>query len=181
MTHTLLAVPVPAADALVRSLTAQWERSYDLGGPGDVHAHVTVLGPFVAPDAVDDELHAALRSFFAGVSPFPFRLEEVRVFRDDVAYLEPEPAERFTELTSAVVGAFPGYPPYGGRFASVVPHLTIGPIWSPEMKRALIAAGEAFVPVDTVADEVRLIVNDDTSFRTVARYPFGRAELDMSS
>jgi 2'-5' RNA ligase len=181
MAHTLLAIPVPAAEALVRGLAAQWERTYDLGGPEDVHAHVTVLGPFVAPEAVDDQLHGALRSFFAGVSPFAFRLEEVRVFTDDVVYLAPEPAERFTELTAAVVAAFPGYPPYGGRFASVVPHLTIGPIWSPEMKRALIAAGEAFVPVETVADEVRLIVNDDSSFRTVARYPFGRAPSDVSS
>lgn len=181
MAHTLLAVPVPAAEALVRRLATEWEPSYDLGGPDDIQAHVTVLGPFVPLDTVDDQLHDALRSIFAGVSPFTFRLEEVRVFSDDVVYLTPEPFERFAELTAAAVAAFPGYPPYGGRFASVVPHLTIGPIWSVEMKRALIAAGEAFVPVEAVASEVRLILNDDSSFRTLARYPFGRGEFVMTS
>jgi 2'-5' RNA ligase len=181
MAHTLLAVPVPEAEELVRRLAAEWEPSYDLGGPDDILAHVTVLGPFVPPGEVDDRVHLDLRSLFGAASRFPFRLTEVRVFGGDVVYLTPDPAERFTDLTAMAFEAYPDHPPYGGKYVHVVPHLTIGPIWSEEMKRALIAAGEAFVPVEAVATEVRLILNDDTSFRTLARYPFGRDEFGMAT
>ncbi len=173
MVHTLLAVPVPSADPLVRRLTAKWEPSYALGGVDDVHAHVTVLGPFVPVEAVDEQLDATLREVYEATSPFDFRLEEVRVFSGSVVYLAPEPADRFAQLTADAVKAFPGYPPYGGKFDAVVPHMTLGPIWSPEMERALVAAGIAAVPIDATANEVRLILNDDRSFHTIGRYPFG--------
>jgi hypothetical protein len=47
-------------------------------------------------------------------------------FGTDVLWLSPRPAEPFTALTSAVLSAFPAYPPYGGEYDDVVPHLTVG-------------------------------------------------------
>jgi hypothetical protein len=38
-------------------------------------------------------------------------------------------------LTTAVSQAFPDYPPYGGSFADVVPHLTVGDGGTPEELR----------------------------------------------
>lgn len=173
MTHTLLAVPVPAADSLVRELTAKWEPSYRLGEAGDIQAHVTVLGPFIPVEDVDEPLHARLQAFYAGVAPFSFRLTEVRIFSETVVYLAPEPADRFEDLTARTVEAFPGYPPYGGKFDNVVPHMTLGPIWSPAMEREIAAAGNAAIPIAEVASEIRLILNDDKSFTTIGRYELG--------
>ena len=42
-----------------------------------------------------------------------------------MVYLAPEPAAPFVALTEAVGAEFPGFPPYGGAFDEVVPHLTI--------------------------------------------------------
>jgi 2'-5' RNA ligase len=173
MVHTLLAVPVPAADPLVRRLTAEWEASYELGGVDEVHAHVTVLGPLIPVEAVDDQLHATLRRMYEATAPFDFRLEEVGVFTGTAVYLAPDPARRFAKLTADAVKAFPSYPPYGGKFDNVVPHMTLGPIWSPEMERALVAAGTAAVPIEATATEVRLILNDHKSFHTIGQYPLG--------
>jgi hypothetical protein len=172
--HTLLAVPVPEADALVRRLTSEWEPSYDLGTDGDVMAHVTVLGPFA--DLADlPSLEPTLLDALTDVEPFAFRLDAVDVFPGQVVVLKPAPAAPFIELTARLFERFPGHPPYGGRFAEVIPHLTVGPIWSDAMERSLRVAAEAVVPLPCVADEVRLIHNDDRSFRTVARYALGSA------
>jgi 2'-5' RNA ligase len=108
--HTLLAVPVPAADPLVRQLTTKWEPSYQLGDAEDIQAHVTVLGPFIPFEEVDEQLHATLRALYAATAPFGFRLAEVRVFSETVVYLAPEPADAFQELTARTVEAFPSYP-----------------------------------------------------------------------
>jgi hypothetical protein len=40
------------------------------------------------------------------------------------------------------------------------------------MERTLVGAASELVPVNAVAREVRLILNDHDSFRTVARYSF---------
>ena len=172
MAHSLLAVPVPAADPLIRSLTAHWEPTYDLGAGDDVLAHVTVLGPFVALERVPD-VEATLRDVLADVEPFAFVLDEVARFEGVVVYLRPRPAEAFVELTARLHERFPQCPPYGGKFADVVPHVTVGPIRSAAMERTLVEAAEAAIPIEATADEVRLIWNDDRSFRTVARYPLG--------
>ena len=174
MPHSLLAVPVPAADPLVRSLTSHWEPAYDLGSGDDVLAHVTVLGPFVELEQVA-EVEPVVRAVVAEVAPFDFVLDEVGRFDGVVVFLRPRPAARFVELTARLHERVPDHPPYGGAFDEVIPHATVGPIRSPAMERVLVEAAEAAIPIAAHADEVRLIWNDDRSFRTVARYPLGRA------
>jgi hypothetical protein len=40
-------------------------------------------------------------------------------------YLDPEPGDSYAALTDAVFRAFPDYPPFDGKFADVVPHVTV--------------------------------------------------------
>lgn len=47
-------------------------------------------------------------------------------FGDEVVYVAPDDPEPFVALTSAVVAAYPDHPPYGGAYAEITPHLTIG-------------------------------------------------------
>jgi hypothetical protein len=42
-----------------------------------------------------------------------------------VLYLVPEPADPFLALTKACAARFPDFPPYGGTYDEVVPHLTV--------------------------------------------------------
>ena len=67
-------------------------------------------------DNVDSALSSAVS--------FTFSLVRLGRFPDTL-HLVPEPAEPFVELTMALTRHFPKYLPYGGRYSSIFPHLTI--------------------------------------------------------
>jgi 2'-5' RNA ligase len=90
-----------------------------------VPAHVTVLYPFVHPADVTPDVLAGLTAAVCRVSAFECRFEQTRWFGEEVLWLDPEPAEPFRRLTTIIWRAFPGFPPYGGRYEQVIPHLTI--------------------------------------------------------
>ncbi|HEX6489778.1 MAG TPA: 2'-5' RNA ligase family protein [Gaiellaceae bacterium] len=75
-------------------------------------------------------LNHELRKMLAAFQPFEFVLGRFATFPappggPPVLYLEPDPPERFQEMTDALVRAFPDYPPFGGQFTTLVPHLTV--------------------------------------------------------
>ena len=54
MGHTVLAVPVPALDEMIRERTAFYDSSFVSADPEFVHAHITLLGPWTErPNAED--------------------------------------------------------------------------------------------------------------------------------
>jgi 2'-5' RNA ligase len=114
-----LVVPfsLPAALAHVRQ---RWDHAA-LTGAGP---HVTILFPFVPCVELGLPARAQLAAIARAVPAFEVRFERVRRF-PDLVWVQPEPSEPFAALTAAVVGRWPEFPPYGGAFATVVPHLTI--------------------------------------------------------
>lgn len=70
------------------------------------------------------QVRADLAAIARTVEPFEVRFTAVRRF-DDVIWIEPEPATGFLALTAAVVARWPDWPPYGGIFDDVIPHLTV--------------------------------------------------------
>jgi 2'-5' RNA ligase len=90
-----------------------------------VPAHVTVLYPFVAPEALTEDLITTLAAVVRSVTAFDCRFVRTRWFDQDVLWLEPEPAQPFRQLTAAVWRPFPQHPPYAGAYDDVIPHLTI--------------------------------------------------------
>lgn len=123
--HTVLQVPVPALERFVRSRYRHYDPAYLSADPDFTHAHVTALAPFLAPEAFDDEARAVVAGIAASVAPFEFVLDRIATFPDGTIHLRPEPDTPFRALTSALVAAFPGHPPYGGRYDDVAPHLTL--------------------------------------------------------
>jgi 2'-5' RNA ligase len=115
-----LVVNVPEAERYVSGLRERFDPSTLLGAP----AHITLLYPFVEPSDIAVPILNRLEEVLAKVAPFAFTLTTPARFADTL-YLAPEPAEPFIALTRAIVARFPRYLPYGGRFASVVPHLTV--------------------------------------------------------
>jgi len=167
--ESALIIAVPEAEPLVRVLRERFDPSAAVGVP----AHITLLYPFMPPGEITPAVAAELHAFFAQYAAFEFTLPELRRF-PEVLYLAPSPAEPFKALTHAVVERYPDYPPYGGGYSEVIPHLTIadmaeaGPL--DDIEREFMDQHGAQLPVRAKANEVWLIEN--TSGRWETRQAF---------
>lgn len=157
--HSVLAVPVPALDDWVRERTRGHDPAWVSTDPGFVHAHVTVLAPWLpAPTGRDLDRVAGL---LAQVPAFDAELAELAVFPDEMVHLRPEPADAFSALTSLVAEAYPQCPPYEGRYDEVVPHLSLDQVGaahrSGRVTRAQVAVDVApLLPARARVDRVDL-------------------------
>ena len=120
--HSVLVVPVPALETYVLERTRHYDDSFVSTDPAFVHAHITLLAPFLASPTSDDL--DLVEKIAAAAPAFDFVLEDVRLFAGGTIYLHPEPAEPFAALTAELSAAFPQCPPYAGLFEPV-PHLTV--------------------------------------------------------
>lgn len=102
-------------------LVEEWWRGVH---PEGVPPHITLLYPWQHP--VTDTDLGAVSAIAAAHDPFAVEFTAVASFASGVVYLHPEPQSTLRRLTSRLVNAFPDTPPYGGRFADPVPHLTLG-------------------------------------------------------
>jgi 2'-5' RNA ligase len=154
-----LIIAVPEAEPHVAGLRSLHDPSAALGVP----AHITILFPFAPPGTVDED---ALAGLVASHAAFAFELASVEHFDDDVTYLAPAPASPFSALTRAVAARWPGYPPYEGVHAEVIPHLTVG------MARLEL---EPPLPISCQAREVLLIEEEVPGghWRLRRRLPLG--------
>jgi hypothetical protein len=74
-----------------------------------------------------------------------------------VLYLAPEPDAGFRSLTGAVAAQWPEAPPYGGRFADVVPQLTIAHSQDDEALDLLESEVRARLPISARIESVQLM------------------------
>jgi 2'-5' RNA ligase len=166
--RTALILAVPEAEPLVGELRAKHDWSAQHGVP----AHITLLFPFVPTEAVDDALLADLRALFASQACFEFRLTRVERF-PEVLWLAPEPSDRFSALIDLIVSQYPDYPPYEGVHDVVIPHLTVAEV-GPGLQDEVAAELTPSLPIDALAREVMLIVEDDAGrWHADARFPLG--------
>jgi 2'-5' RNA ligase len=121
-----------------------------VGVPQDLPAHVTVVYP--APDDVE-----AIAQVLAPFGPFDVAFTRLDRF-PGVLWLAPDPAEPFVALTAAMVARFPDFPPYGGTYASVIPHLTVAQSLLDET--ALLV--EPLLPVASRVESVVLYTSVDS-------------------
>jgi 2'-5' RNA ligase len=162
MSETALVVEVPEAQELYDRWVGAWD------APPGVPAHVTILIPFSPAPELDD-----LRKLFGRFPPFAFSLSEVRRF-PDVVYLAPEPAEFFVELTEAVVDRYPDYPPYGGLYEEIVPHLTIVQSDDHQLLARAQTALADMPQLESTAESVALLAHDlDGAWRQVEAFRLG--------
>ena len=112
-------VRVPLPPALAR-LRARWDWAASVGVP----PHVTIVFPFLPAERLGPDVRRSLADVAARQRPFTVRFARVERF-PTVVYLAPQPSAPFTHLIETVVERFPDFPPYGGAFEVVIPHLTI--------------------------------------------------------
>lgn len=154
--RTALIIAVPEAEPAVGAIRLEHDPSAALGAP----AHITILFPFGAPATVDEE---AIAEVLAPFEAFSFELDRVERFPEGPVWLHPEPSEPFVALTHAFATRWRDYPPYGGAFEKVIPHLTLS-IEPIEVQLAL--------PIGCVARAVTLLEEDDEQhWRVRRRFP----------
>lgn len=167
---TALICRVPEAERHI----AHYRERYDPSARRNVPAHVTILYPFLPPEVIDTGVLAQLRDIALGVRRFDYRLAETRRF-PVALYLAPQPDTGFAALTDAVWRAFPDYPPFAGKFATVVPHVTVAHGDEPqlceieiELRIALGSAG-----VQARCHEMVLIENSSGRWEEMRRFALG--------
>lgn len=126
------------------------------------YPHITLLAPFGQDSEPTSDEVEEVRRFFADVTPFDVTLVAETAFPGGVRYLAPEPASTFSRLTHALHRLFPEYPPYGGAFDVVVPHLTV--------RDDAVVDG---LPLRSRATAATLCHTDGGRFEVRTTFPFG--------
>ena len=121
--RSVLIIEVPEAEPAVR----RHRERLDVSAPLGVPAHITVLAPFMPPEAIDTAVLTQIGQLFADITRFRFQLDRTDWFGDQVLWLAPRDPAPFRALTQRVFQAFPAFPPQEGRYDDVVPHLTDRP------------------------------------------------------
>jgi 2'-5' RNA ligase len=88
-----------------------------------VPPHITLLYPW-RPAPLRPADIAAATAAVAGSAPFTLALRRLGRF-PGILFLRPEPDDALRSLIRRLAAAFPDTPPYGGRFADPIPHLTV--------------------------------------------------------
>lgn len=162
-----IAVPLALPPAVAR-IRRRWDLAASLGA----RPHVTVLYPFLPMVDLAPAVRADLALIARAVEPFSVRFATVRRF-DGVLWLEPEPAEPFQRLTAAAAARWPDWPPYGGLFDTVIPHLTVVESESAPLDR-LKTAVQAVLPFTSRATHLETWFQDPAGrWRPRWRIPLG--------
>lgn len=173
--QTALVVRVPEAESLVGPFRLMHDPVAIQGMP----AHVTILYPFRAPEAIDELVRSTLQRFFASSARFECVLSRTDTF-PAVLYLAPEPDEPFRALTRGVVGLFPDTPPYGGSIPDPDPHLTVAHADDPDELDAISTrfadASRNRLPVRVVVTDVWLMEARDGVWLPREPYSLGSSE-----
>ena len=171
MAETAIICRVPESERFI----ARYRERFDPSARRNVPAHVTVLYPFMPPTAVDAEVLEQLAGIAHAVPAFAYRLLELRRF-PVALYLAPQPDQGFARLTDAIHRAFPDYPPFEGKFAEVVPHVTVAHGDEPllceievELRIALASAGG----IRARCEEMVLIENSSGRWEEMRRFALG--------
>lgn len=145
-------VPVPSAEEIVGGLRRKLDPSH-----AAVPAHITILYPFAPESSISPALVDKVSEVLARFEPFDFVLSEIGWFGDQVVYLAPSPGVPFVDLTTSILAAFPEYPPYGGAYDEVVPHLAICEGVAPARMRRAARRLEQRLPISASARQVLLM------------------------
>jgi 2'-5' RNA ligase len=166
--RTGLVVRVPEAESAVRG----WRERLDPSAQAGVPSHVTVLFPFLDLSRVDARVHSALAEVLGGHPAFDLRFARCGRL-PEVLYLVPEPDAPLRQLTQAIADRWPEAPPYGGRFAEIVPHLTVAQGQEGAVLEEVEADLAGRLPFTSHVSSVELLVYDGTKWRERASFPLG--------
>ncbi|HET8559843.1 MAG TPA: 2'-5' RNA ligase family protein [Marmoricola sp.] len=169
---TGILIPVREAETVVRPRAMLVQPELLPADDGSA-AHITLLAPFMPVEKIDHGVLSELTDFFSEVTAFGFELTAVTQFPGGTVYLTPEPPDVFRRLTLGLHRLFPEFPPYGGEFDDVVPHLSV-PMPPDEDAARLRTTLRRRLPIHAHATEARLVHITDR-MHTLGQFRFGTA------
>jgi 2'-5' RNA ligase len=172
MGHSVLAVPAPALDEVIKERTALYDASFVSTDPNFVHAHITLLAPWASRPTAEDLAHVERIAEAAG--PFDVKLSRIGEFPDGVIHLLPEPDFQLRELTFRLAAAFPQFPPYGGRYDKAIPHLTLDRRSATVTPAAVRASIGHLLPLTITVDRIDLQCWANHGCRRLHTWQLGR-------
>lgn len=141
MSASGLVLLVPDLAARIEDLRAAHDPAARQGMP----AHITVLFPFMDPVKLGPSQRGRLAAAVGSTPAFDLGFPRIGRF-PEVLWIAPEPVAPIVEMVRAVAAAFPDFPPYGGQFDTVIPHVTVAHgngldlgALEPEVRRRLAA------------------------------------------
>lgn len=169
----MLVVPVPEVEAFVVDRTIHYDRSFLSADPAFTHAHLTLLGPWLAAPTPDQ--CAVVATIAARWPCFDYQLARVASYPDGTIHLAPESGGGFEGLTAELVGAFPQCPPYAGRFPGSTPHVTLERVAEGISVESVRAELAGLLPVSGFASRIDLQWWDNDDCHVMASWPLGEA------
>jgi len=169
--ETALIVHAAEAEPYVSELRLR----FDFRAREGVPAHITILHPFVPLQLFDESIVATLTDLLRRFVVFDYRIQGQQRWAENL-HCVPLPTEPFIALTKAVWDKFPDYPPYEGRFADIVPHLSVaqGPPALLDEAEPLL---EQLMPqggIPATVRELTLISNHLGSWQEIHRFQLGQ-------
>lgn len=161
--RSALVAVVPAVEPVVDVHRLRHDPMATRGVP----AHVTILYPF--RPVVDGPAAGRIDDICRGFATFHTTFATVDRFPGGVVWLRPEPDDTFIALTRAFVDAFPDCPPYGGEFAEIIPHLTVGSGLDATAAELLQETLASRLPVSATVERLTLLGEDDAGIWHVVR------------
>ncbi|WP_030463967.1 2'-5' RNA ligase family protein [Kitasatospora sp. NRRL B-11411] len=166
--QTGLIVRIPEAEPFVGG----WRERFDPSAQAGVPAHVTVLFPFLDESRIDALVHSALADVLGSHPAFDLRFERCGRF-PGVLYLVPTPDTQLRQLTEAITDRWPEAPPYEGRFAEILPHLTVVQGQEEAVMEEIEADLGGKLPFTSRISSVELMVHDGTKWQERASFALG--------
>jgi 2'-5' RNA ligase len=168
--ETAIICRVPEAERYI----AHYRQRFDPSARRNVPAHVTILYPFLPPSGVDQDVKDTLQSIASSVRRFDYRMRTTQRF-PVALYLAPEPDGPFAALTAAIHRAFPDYPPFEGKFDTVVPHVTVAHADEPQLCEIDVELRIALPPSGIAArcEEMVLIENSSGRWEPMQAFALG--------
>ncbi|WP_165842843.1 2'-5' RNA ligase family protein [Phenylobacterium deserti] len=164
-----LVLVVPEVETLLADIRAEHDPAAKLGMP----PHVTVLYPFASPKRLGPTERMALAELILGFPAMDLSFQRTARF-PDVLWLAPEPVEPVLALADGLTAAFPKYPPYRGKFTTVIPHLTVAQAPAPVLDQLEPIVRARFAePVRARADAVALFTTVEKRWVEVDRFRLG--------
>jgi len=118
-----------------------------------------------------------LTRYFSGLQKLRISFSEARRFAG-VLYLAPAPDAPLRDMTRGLVDLFPEAPPYGEKYADIVPHLTVAQADDKRQLEAIAAkfrrAAERRLPIRADLDEVTLIEKVGSKWKPKMSFSLGR-------
>jgi 2'-5' RNA ligase len=155
------------------SLTDDIRQTHDPAARQGMPPHVTLLYPFVPMPAFQPEHRQRLAAVASAAAPLELSFSQLARF-PQVLWLSPEPVGPLAALIAALVEAFPDYPPYGGQFETVIPHVTLAQTADAQLDLLVPVVQERFAtPARATVPAISLFATRNRRWHEVERFSLG--------